>query len=170
MNRSGLLLAGAAAALALACGSNPAKYLVALDQTALASLPGSCYPSGTAPNPPPTVTPALVQHEFTVWDGAQNKHYLEIDSVSVRFPTSTVFFGGLFEGGPKSWTLASTRDLGSSNTETRTMAFSFTELGSTLLGSIAVTDTFECSTTCSFYDCQVTLPLNGRQVEATGFY
>lgn len=171
MNRVGLMAAGAVVALSLACGPNPAVYLVALDQSALAALPGSCYPNGTAPNPAPVIT-ALIQHQFMVWEGAQGKRYLEIDQTRVPFPTSNNFsFTGLVEGGPKAWTFTTTVDRGNSTTETRSLAFNFSELGGTLLGSAVATSTCTCPTApCGCVDCSATLLLNGRQidVEPTG--
>jgi len=161
------LVAGAAAALLLACGSQPATYVVALDQTGLMSLPGACYATGTPPATIPQVPP-LVQHELTVWEGAQNKRYLEIDTIGVRFPSSSQFaFTGLTEGGPKQWTYSLTVDRGNSVMEARKMEFNFTDLSATLVGAISVTDTFSCNTPpCGFQDCSVTLNLNGRQIDA----
>lgn len=161
------LAAGAAAALLLACGSQPSTYLVALDQSGLMSLPGSCYTSGTPPANPPQIQ-ALIQHEFTVWQGAQNKQYLEIDNIRVQFPSSGFTFNGLADGGPKQWTYSLSVDRGNNVTEARKMELNFTELSSTMVGSIAVTDTFTCaSPPCGFQDCSVTLNLNGRQIDAT---
>ncbi|HEY8208451.1 MAG TPA: hypothetical protein VIG99_13265 [Myxococcaceae bacterium] len=163
--RAGSLAAGAAAALALACGANPSTYVVALDQSGLAALPGSCYATGMPPVTPPVIQ-AVVQHEFTIWEGAQNKHYLRIDQVQVNFPSSGFNFNGLVEGGPKSWLFSTTANRGNNTTETRKMEFTFTDLSATLLGSVAVTDTFTCPTPpCGFQDCSVTLGLNGRQIQ-----
>jgi hypothetical protein len=160
------LAAGAAAALLLACGPQPFTYVVALDQSGLTSLPGSCYPTGTPPTTPPQI-PTLVQHEFTTWQGAQNKMYLEIDAIQVQFPSSGFTMNGLAEGGPKQWSYSTLRDRGNNVTETRKMDFNFTDLSSTLVGSIAVTDTFTCAAPpCGFQDCSVTLNLNGRQIDA----
>ena len=156
----------AAAALLLACGSQPATYLVALDQTGLMSLPGACYATGTPPATIPQVQP-LLQHEFTVWEGAQNKRYLEIDNIRVQFPSSGFTFTGLTEGGPKQWTYSLTVDRGNNVSEARKMEFNFTDLSATLVGAISVTDTFSCNTPpCGFQDCSVTLNLNGRQIDA----
>src|SRR5262245_51119411 len=117
MNRIGTLAVGMAGALALACGADPAKYLVALNQAGLATLPGSCYPNGTPPNPAPQIV-ELVSHEFTVWEGAKNKHFLEIDRVAVNFPSSfNLNFIGLVEGGPRTWTFSMTTDRGNSTIE-----------------------------------------------------
>src|SRR4051812_11589918 len=165
MTRVGSLAVGVAAALALACGASPSTYLVALDQSGLTTLPGSCYATGQPPATPPVIT-ALVQHELTVWEGAQSKHYLQIDRVQVNFPSSGFSFIGLEQGGPKAWSYQTTADRGNNTTETRKMDFSFTDLSPTLLGSIAVSDTFSCATPpCGFQDCQVTFTLNGRQIQ-----
>jgi len=159
------LAAGAAAALLLACGAQPSTYLVALDQSGLMTLAGSCYQGGTPPANIPQIQ-ALVQHEFTVWEGAQNKKYLEIDRVQVQFPASGFSFTGLADGGPKQWTYGLNVDRGNNVVEARKMEFNFTDLSSTMVGSIAVTDTYTCTTPpCGFQDCTVTLNLNGRQVE-----
>ena len=168
MNRVGVVAVGLLAALGMACGSNPAKYLVALNQAGLATLPGSCYPNGNQPNPPPQIT-ELISHEFTVWEGAKGKRYLEIDQIQVSFPSPTTFgFSGLVEGGPKAWTYTSSAARGAT-TELRQMAFTFADLGATLEGTIAVTATFTCaSPPCGFQDCSVTLGLNGRQIDASG--
>jgi hypothetical protein len=160
------LAAGAAAALSLACGSQPATYLIALDQSGLETLPGSCYPTGAPPATPPQFQ-QWIQHEFTIWEGAQSKHYLQFDAIRVQFPTTSFTLSGLTEGGPKQWTYSTEVDRGNNITETRQMQFSFTDLGATLVGTIAVTDTFACaSPPCGFLDCSVTLNLNGRQVDA----
>jgi len=51
------------------------------------------------------------------------------------------------------------------------MLFTFTDLGATLEGTIAVTSTFTCPTPpCGFQDCTVSLGLNGRQIDASGLY
>jgi len=162
---------GIAGALALACGANPAKYLVALNQSGLASLPGSCYATGVPPNPAPTIV-ELVSHEFTVWEGAKGKRYLEIDRVNSPFPSSPgLSFIGLVEGGPRTWSFTATADRGNSTVESRQMLFTFTDLGATLEGTIAVTSTFTCPTPpCGFQDCTVSLGLNGRQIDASGLY
>ena len=167
MNRLGLTVAGVAAALVLACGPNPITYLVALDQSSLASLPGSCYPGGTVPTPAPNVTP-FVQHEFTVWEGAQGKRYLQIDQVRVNFPTSNNFtFVGLAQGGPKTWSYSTSVDRPNTTTESRTLELTFTDLGpSTLLGSAVATSTCSCpAAPCSCVDCTATFQLNGRAIE-----
>jgi hypothetical protein len=165
MKRAVSLATGAAAALLMACGASPATYLVALDQSGLMSLAGSCYPGGTAPANIPQVQ-QLVQHEFTFWEGAQSKKYLQIDAIRVQFPASGFTMSGLEEGGPKQWTYELKVDRGNSTTETRKMDFNFTDLSGTLVGSIAVTDTFACNTPpCGFQDCSVSLGLNGRQVD-----
>ena len=159
-------LASGAAALLLACGPQPTTYLVAVDQSGLNSLAGSCYINGVPPANP-TVFAPLVQHEFTFWEGAQSKKYLQVDRISVPFPSNDQFaFNGLSEGGPKQWVYNGTNNRGNNTTETRNMELNFTDLGATLVGSIAVTDTYACpSPPCGFQNCSVTLNLNGRQIE-----
>jgi hypothetical protein len=160
------LAVGVSAALSLACGPQPSTYLVALDQSGLASLPGTCYATGAPPTNPPVIQ-ALIQHEFTFWEGAQGKKFLRMDTVTVQFPSSGFSFNGLQDGGPKQWTYSTTADRGNNTSEARKMVLDFTDLSATMVGTIAVTDAFTCNNPpCGFQDCSVTLNLNGRQVEA----
>lgn len=167
--RRALILLCAPLALSLACinGGQPATYKIALDQSPLETLPGSCYTSGMAPTNPPEVTGLFADREWTFWEGSDGKIYLDMGTLNVGplGSAGNISFTGMVQGGPREWIVERKATFNTTELETRSFTFTFTDLGFTAEGSLLVKYLYEC-TGCGRPSCEATLPFNGRKIEA----
>jgi hypothetical protein len=158
-----------AASSLLGCGnSQPSVYRVAVEPVV---IPSTCYrtaPSGT----PDTTTNLVDEKQWVIWEGVDNKFYLEPGNISYslgeaqRINIST----DAIEGGKsdKQYVFSATRTQTVSANEVYTTSaiYTFDELGKTLKGTLALHSNCAGSNCNSTPTCDVTTNFSGREINA----
>lgn len=180
-----LMLATAALAVGMiSCGGGqPRTYKVAINQTALAALPTSCYRTNNAPQNTTAVTSGFVDSEWTIWDGPADKQYLDIGTNTwVLGDANAVVTGtasnvnpnnptlpSLIEGSQKTFTeqrVFTRNTVSPAEVDTRSVTVTFDDVpGDTAKGHIDVSSHYTCSN-CGLPSCDASLPFVGRKINA----
>ncbi len=132
-------VAAAFAVTLFACGGgSPAVYVVAVDTSPIAQLPGSCFTTGTAPTQNQTVTGVFEPQRWTHWKGPDSE-YLEVPSLDSRAfklgDADWVTVSGLVGGDGKTFTaqrVITSNQNQTPNTRTETLTFKVESLGDSL--------------------------------------
>lgn len=172
------------AALAVAfvgCNNQPLTYRIAIDASPLNSLPPSCYRNNYLNQDRTTTNNLREERQWVVWNGVENKQYLDIGSMAVTLGhADPIDVGDLIEGSDKVFSgQVVTQHLpeanGYTNTKTTTLTVTFDDMGATAKGSIDATSLYTC-TNCQNNDnkvsCQAKFNFTGRRVDtaATTYY
>ncbi len=170
----------AAAMVAGLVGCNtgqPRIYRIAIDNSPLTSLPPSCYQNNTVSTLRSIGTNLRSETQWTVWDGVENKQYLDVGSLSIKLgQADSVTVGSMIEGADKvfSGQLVEQKlpDPNSQYTYTKTLSLivSFDDMGAAPKGTIEVSSQYTC-TSCNNNDnkvnCAAQLAFTGRRVDAS---
>ncbi len=166
------------AALVGAVGCNtgqPRTYRIAIDASPLGSLPPSCYRNNTVSTLRTIGTNLRAETQWVVWDGVENKQYLDIGNFSVTMgDAERVDVGDMIEGQDRvfSGQLVEQKlpDPNSQYTYTKTLSLtiSFEDMSATAKGTIDANSQYTC-TSCVNNDnkvnCAVKLNFVGRRVD-----
>lgn len=178
-----IVLAAVLAAGAVGCNAGqPRTYRIAVDESPLAQLPPSCYRNNTVSTLREIGTNVREEHQWMVWDGVENKQYLDIGKFGVQMGhAEPVIVGRMIEGQDKSFmgqlVEQKLADPGSSYTYTKTLSLTinFEDMGASPKGSIDASSQYTC-TSCTNNDNKVTcaarLSFVGRRIDSaqTTFY
>ncbi len=175
-----VVLAAAALAVLAGCGaSQPRIYMISMDGSPLASLPPSCYLNNTVSTLREIGTNLREELQWVLWDGVENKQYLDIGPFSVRLgQADQISVGSMIEGSDKvfSGQLVEQKlpDPNSQYTYTKTLSVivSFNDLGASPVGSVDLSSQYTC-TACTNNDnkvnCAAKLNFVGRRVDGTNY-
>jgi hypothetical protein len=171
-----------AAVAITAVGCNPGQpriYRVAIDDSPLASLPPSCYLNNTIVPVRSIKTNLRDQREWTLWDGLENKQYLDTNGYSLTLgQADPVSVGSMIEGADKvfSGQLVTQRlpDQANPNytyTKTLSLVITVEDLGAAPKGTIDASSKYTC-TNCTNNDgkvpeCSAKLNFSGRRVDGS---
>jgi hypothetical protein len=148
-------------------------YRVAVDISALANLPPSCFLNNTVPTIKTITTNLRAEQSWNVWTAADNKQYLDVGNFSVTLGhADPVVIGGLVEGSANVFSAQIVQqklpDPGSTYTYTKTTSAIFTldSVGETPKGTIDLSSQYTC-TSCTNNDnkvnCAAKLTFNARR-------
>ena len=184
------VVAVVALACMIGCGYAPRIYEVAVDQAQLNSLPKECYRANTIPNPRVSTTNYFGEYTWTVWDGAENKQYLDMGATAgwdlgdatgpggVGASVGNLAPAGQIEGADRVFTAQQstvrTPDTTSNTTwsVTRTIKVTYNDLGNTPTGTLDLSVKYDCTNQCTGNfepaqnpSCAVALPFKARRVD-----
>ncbi|KFA90892.1 hypothetical protein [Archangium violaceum] len=152
----------------MGCGEQPRYYRVSIDRTALGSMPGSCYGSGTAPTPNDRTSNTVEVEQWVLWDGVEGGQYLEVSDINYPLGDARVDIdvsGAIVSTEADKPTFTTERLQTGPNRSSRA-TYTLDKAGETLEGTIALS--YECTgaTGCPVANCSASLPFVGRRVSA----
>lgn len=160
-------VAAVAASSLLGCGnSQPSIYRVAVQPVV---VPTTCYrtaPTGT----PDTTTNIVDEKQWVIWEGVDNKFYLEPGTINYPLGESQrVNIGGdAIEGGKQDkqyvFTTVRTQNVSANEVYTTSATYTFDELGKTLKGTLSLHSNCAGSNCNGTPTCDVTTNFSGRQI------
>lgn len=151
-----VVIAAVAGLVLLACNTGqPRIYKVAIDASPLGNLPATCYVNNELPNNQTrtTYTNLRLEQEWVIWDGVENKQYLDMGSVQFGLgDAAPVVVAELIEGtenvfsGSRTDTqLPDPNANNHSSVRTRTVTVAFDDQGTTPTGTITVLSNYTCT-------------------------
>ncbi|MBI3182024.1 MAG: hypothetical protein HYZ28_07750 [Myxococcales bacterium] len=161
---------------AIGCNTGqPRTYRIAIDPSPLASLPPSCYRNNTVSTLRVIGTNLRSETQWVVWDGVENKMYLDTGGLSVTMgDAETVKVGSMIEGQDRvfsgQYVEQKLPDPGSQYTYTKTLSLivTFDDMGPAPKGTIDASSQYTC-TQCNNNDnkvnCAAKLNFVGRRVD-----
>jgi hypothetical protein len=170
-----ITLAFSVIALCACGGGQPRVFKVAINQSVLEALSTTCYRSGQAPTDTTTNTNGFVGRVWTIWDGVDNKQYLDIGTGTWQLgQANPIQVGGVgiaalsqvIEGGGKVFTESKQINRTTTNeTDVRSVTVTFDEApGATAKGIINLKSTYTCAS-CGQPSCEANLPFTGRKLD-----
>jgi hypothetical protein len=174
MNLRSMLCVAVAVGGLMGCGQEQKYYRVAVDLSPLRNLPASCYNSGTTPAPT-TITTQDTQ-QWILWDGVEDRKYLEVGGVNYTLGSASVSISGdalVSTGEGDKTTFVAERTLVDPN-RTQRATYTFDNegglfAGDVIEGSISLVSTCAASgtNTCNQpANCEATLRFSGRRIDA----
>jgi hypothetical protein len=170
------------ALLIVGCGGgisgNPTVYRIAVDQTALESLPAECFVDQAVPTTRENSENIRSGGQWTLWEGSTARQFLEVGTFVVAGlgNAAPVDVGGVLESADKmNFTGRKTERTVQPGTQyssvrTLTLTVHFDEMAATTRGTIDVSSEYQC-TDCANNDGQVScaakLTFNGRRIDGT---
>lgn len=171
--RSMSVVLGAFVALVVSgCGfGQPRIYKVAIDTTALASAPASCY-RGNNPPAVAVTTNQLAESQWVFWDGESGQNgatYLDVGTVAFPLGSAApIAIGGIIRGEPNAKEFTTSRSIACQNAlvsagstsgsltcstqadgtvtqVTQNAVVKFDTLGATATGTITLTSNYVCN-------------------------
>ena len=156
------------AGLTFACSNaGPEIYRIALDESALQTLPGNCYARGSAPSNLATSVSLRTEEQWVIWDGP-DKSYLDRTGPDLKLgdttTVSTNSSGATIEGTKNLFKAEWDQNYSPGQKRTQLLAVAFDSTGATPKGHLDVSAN---DTNASNPVCSASFPFSGRRIDAT---